>query len=159
MNALRTRKVIVTLFAGFALIQLVPYGRDHSNPPVVQQPEWDSPATHDLAERACFDCHSHETKWPWYSHVAPISWLTTRDVEEGRHHLNFSRWDVQRPHAVDEMGEEIEEGEMPLWIYLPLHPEARLSDAESKRLVKGLRETAEASPPGGGERGGGADRD
>jgi hypothetical protein len=59
------------------------YGRDHSNPPVRIEPRWDRARTRELAVRACFDCHSNQTRWPWYSHVAPISWLVQHDVEEG----------------------------------------------------------------------------
>ena len=66
------------------LIQLVPYGRDHTNPPVTQEVKWDSPRTRELAVGACYDCHSNLTEWPWYSNVAPISWLTQKDVDEGR---------------------------------------------------------------------------
>ncbi len=83
---------LLVLLAGFLLIQLVPYGRNHTNPPVLQEPNWDSPQTRALAQRACFDCHSNETEWPWYSHVAPVSWLVQRDVEEGREKVNFSTW-------------------------------------------------------------------
>ena len=64
------------IVGGFALTQVVPYGRNHTNPAVVYEPDWDSPETRALAERACFDCHSNETTWPWYSTIAPISWLT-----------------------------------------------------------------------------------
>ena len=71
-----------------AAAQLVPYGRDHDNPPVVAEPAWGSPATRELARRACFDCHSNETQWPWYSNIAPLSWLIQRDVDEGRDELN-----------------------------------------------------------------------
>jgi hypothetical protein len=62
------------------LIQLVPFGRDHTNPVVTAEPRWDSPVTRELADRACFDCHSNETEWPWYAGVAPVSWLVYRDV-------------------------------------------------------------------------------
>ena len=75
----------------FALIQLVPYGRSHKNPPVVQEPNWDA-QTRAIAKKACFDCHSNEVVWPWYSNIAPVSWLVQRDVDEGRRHLNFSEW-------------------------------------------------------------------
>ena len=61
---------------GFLLIQFVPYGRSHTNPPVLSEPAWDSPETRVLAQTACFDCHSNETDWsPWYTKVAPASWL------------------------------------------------------------------------------------
>ena len=84
--------VVIVAVGGFLLIQLVPFGRDHTNPPVVQEPKWDSPATRELAKRACFDCHSNETVWPWYSNIAPVSWLVANDTYEGRDHLNFSDW-------------------------------------------------------------------
>ena len=64
----------------FVVMQAVPYGRDHTNPPVIVEPAWDSPRTRELAVRACFDCHSNETKWPSYSHVAPLSWVVQRHV-------------------------------------------------------------------------------
>lgn len=121
-------------------IQFVPYGRDHSNPPVQGEPSWDSPETRTLVERACFDCHSNETDWPWYSHVAPASWLVQRDVMQGRETLNFSEW-PQNGDEASEAAEAVQEGEMPMAIYTWLHPEARLSDAERQRLVQGLRAT------------------
>ena len=142
------KKLIIGAFALFVLIQLVPYGRDHTNPPVQKEPAWDSPETRALVKRTCFDCHSHETVWPWYSHVAPVSWLVQHDVEDGRHELNFSTWGVKQKHAKD-AAEEVEEGEMPIPIYLPTHPEARLSDAEKAALIRGLRATVAQSPAGG----------
>lgn len=138
---------LAILIGGFVLIQLVPYGRSHTNPPIVSEPNWDSPETRALAKRACFDCHSNEVVWPWYSNVAPVSWLVQHDVEEGREHLNFSDWDATLRHWEDhdlseDLVEVIEEGEMPLPIYLPAHPEARLTAAEKTALVKGLMVTA-----------------
>ena len=123
----------------FLVMQLVPYGRDHSNPPVVSEPTWDSPQTRDLAERACFDCHSNETVWPWYSNVAPISWLVQHDVEEGREKLNFSTWAQGGGEEADEMTEVIAEGEMPMPIFLLTHAEARLTAAEKQALMNGLQ--------------------
>ena len=128
---------VVIILVGFGLIQLVPYGRDHTNPPVVEEPDWDSSQTRDLAVRACFDCHSNETVWPWYSKIAPVSWLVQRDVDQGRDHFNLSDWE-QRPAPGRLMAEAVREGEMPPWFYLPLHPEARLSDAEKEALAQGL---------------------
>lgn len=122
----------------FALLQLVPYGHEHSNPPVVGEPQWDSPQTRDLAVRGCFDCHSNETHWPWYSNIAPVSWLVQRDVVEGRRRLNFSEWN-RAQRAAREIGEAVSEGEMPPWFYLPLHPSARLTTAEKQALVAGLQ--------------------
>lgn len=127
----------VALVAIFVLIQAVPYGRDHDNPAVAAEPEWDHPQTRELFYRACGDCHSNETRWPWYSQVAPASWLLQRDVQEGREHLNVSEWG-QGEQEADEAAEMVEEGEMPLWFYLPLHAEARLTEQETDRLVRGL---------------------
>lgn len=121
-------------------MQLVPYGRDHSNPAVVAEPAWDSPETRALFVRACADCHSNQTVWPWYSNIAPVSWLVAHDVEEGRAKLNVSMWGQQRNEG-DEAAESVREGEMPLQIYLPTHPEARLTPAEREQLIAGLAAT------------------
>ena len=147
--------VLAVLVGGFLLIQLVPYGRDHRNPPVVAEPAWDSSQTRELADRACFDCHSNEVEWPWYSHVAPVSWLVQHDVEEGRQYLNFSEWGTGGREAEEgeELAESILDGEMPLPIFLVTHPEARLSESEKQILAKGLLATA------GGEGGAEAHRE
>ena len=123
---------------GFLLIQLVPYGRSHQNPPVVQEPTWDSPQTRTLAQRACFDCHSNETTWPWYSNVAPISWLIQHDVDEGRRRLNFSVW-TGSGRGLREVGEVITRGSMPPFYYSLIHPNAGLSSAEKQQLIQGLQ--------------------
>lgn len=148
--------ILIVLVGGFLLIQLVPYGRNHSDPPVVAEPQWDSPQTRELAQRACFDCHSNETMWPWYSNIAPVSWLVQRDVEEGREHLNFSEWGRGHEEA-DEMAEVIYEGSMPPSYFLITHPEARLSEAEKQTLAGGLTavgggESAAERGESGGER-------
>ncbi len=130
--------LILGLIVLVALIQLVPYGKNHTNPPVIAEPAWDSPQTRALAQRACFDCHSNETVWPWYSNIAPVSWLVMRDVQEGREKLNFSEWGQRRMKAVDEVGEVVREGEMPMPIYILQHPEARLTGAEREQLASGL---------------------
>lgn len=127
----------VLVVGGFLLIQLVPYGHNHTNPPVVQEPQWDSPQTRALAARACFDCHSNETAWPWYTNVAPASWLIQHDVEEGRRQLNFSEWNKPQREARN-AGRVVQRGEMPDPKYLPLHPDARLTDAEKQALIQGL---------------------
>jgi len=132
--------LVIGLVALFVLIQIVPYGRNHINPPVVQEPAWDSPQTRDLAKRACFDCHSNETVWPWYSNIAPVSWLVQNDTDEGRRRLNFSEWGRQEVE-VDEIGEVVMEGEMPPAKYFPTHPEARLSAVEREALARGLTAT------------------
>jgi hypothetical protein len=132
---------VAVAFVGLALLmQLIPYGRDHNNPPVLSEPNWDSPATHELAKRACFDCHSNETTWPWYSNIAPVSWLVYHDVIEARDRMNFSEWGRPQP-GIDQVIEEIEEGGMPLPQYLLMHPNARLSAQEREALIEGLRKS------------------
>lgn len=133
--------IIVGGIVFFLLVQLVPYGKDHTNPPVVNEPVWDSPQTRALAKRACFDCHSNETVWPWYSNIAPASWLIYRDVVEGRRKFNLSDWQSASLSDVGEVAEVISEGEMPPLQYLPLHPEATLSQPEKLQLIDGLRAT------------------
>ena len=100
---------LLGLAALFALIQIVPYGRDHTNPSGGHPIKWDSARTQRLMRGACMDCHSNETEWPWYSNVAPVSWLVQNDVDEGRRGLNLSTGDPE----VDEMIETIREGSMP----------------------------------------------
>ncbi len=116
-----------------------------TNPPVSGNVA--APAAIDrLLRRACYDCHSHETAWPWYSQVAPVSWLTVHDVHEGRHELNFSTWDTlpeeQRRKRMKESAEEIRAGEMPPWSYRLMHPEARLSPTEQNALIQWVTEQA-----------------
>jgi hypothetical protein len=129
-------KIFKWLLLVVVAIQFIPYGHDHSNPPVTKEPHWDSPQTKDLIERACFDCHSNQTGWRFYSYIAPASWLVARDVEGGRRHLNFSEWDHPQKHAED-VAEMVRNGAMPLWYYLPLHPSAKLTDAEKSALIEG----------------------
>ncbi len=128
-------KILLGLGAFLLLAQLVPVNLD--NPPVEE--EIPAPAeVRAILERSCYDCHSNETRWPWYSKVAPISWLVAYDIAEARGHLNFSTWNRYTPkkrnHKLEELREEVGEGKMPLWIYPPLHPEARLSDADKEAL-------------------------
>ena len=129
--------IAVGLF-GFA--QLIPYGRDHTNPPLLAEPAWDSQTTRTLFFRGCRDCHSNETSWPWYSFVAPASWLLQSDVNEGRSHLNVSEWGHGKQHG-DEAAKMVREAEMPPWFYLPLHSNAKLSRAERALFIKGLENT------------------
>lgn len=119
-------------------IQLIPYGHNHNNPDVLAEPPWLDQATRDLAVRACYDCHSNETTWPWYADLAPVSWLVQRDVEEGRRVLNFSEWGSSGRRAF-EASEVVLEGEMPPVYYTWLHPQAKLSSAERQALAAGLQ--------------------
>ena len=138
------KKIFLTLLSvlivGFLLIQLVPYGREHTNPPVLAEPEWDSTQTRTYFMLACGDCHSNETVWPWYSSIAPISWLVQHDVDEGREYLNISEWGT-REFEAEEAAEVFKEGEMPPIQYYPTHPEARLSAAERSTFMHGLVNT------------------
>jgi hypothetical protein len=117
-------KVLKWGLLALVLIQLVPFGHTHTNPPVMKEPTWDSPDTRALFQRACFDCHSNETVWPWYSHIAPVSWLLQRDVNGGRRHLNVTEWSLPQRHTKG-VTEEVKGGDMPPWFYLPMHPAAR----------------------------------
>ena len=134
------RRVAGIGVAVFVLAQLVPYGRTHTNPPKLAEPPWDSPETRTLFLRSCGDCHSNGTVWPWYSFVAPVSWLVQHDVDEGRSHLNVSEWGHGRQHG-DEASEMIRKDEMPPWVYRPLHMDTRLMPAEREAFVAGLEAT------------------
>jgi hypothetical protein len=122
----------------FVLIQAVPYGRKHRDPPVTREVRWNSPQTRALAARACFDCHSNLTAWPWYSNVAPVSWLLQRDVDDGRATLNFSEWNRPQEGAGD--AAEAARGGMSPWFYTFL----------GAALAAGLAATIAADPPPGG---------
>lgn len=134
------RRLSVTAAVLLVAAQFVPVSR--TNPPV--ETDVAAPAEVDaILRRACYDCHSNETVWPWYSRVAPVSWLVAHDTNEGREHLNFSTWNrlsiPEQHEALDELWEEVESGGMPLPIYLPLHPEARLSDADKAAIQAWVR--------------------
>lgn len=128
---------IIIILVVALLIQLIPLTGRGNNPAVVFEPNWDSPQTRDLVKRACFDCHSNETVWPWYSYVAPVSWLIYNDVMEGRSRMNFSEWNTTQRN-VEEINSIINEGEMPPSIYLLMHPTANLTAAEKQQLISGL---------------------
>lgn len=135
-------KILLTGLAGlvlfFLVIQLVPYGRNHTNPPVTNQVQWDSPRTQELFNRACADCHSNESVWPWYSNVAPVSWLVAHDVSEGREKFNISQSLGRNAH---EAAKAVQEGEMPMGIYVLMHPTAKLTASERQELIQGLTNT------------------
>lgn len=145
----------------FGLMQVVPYGRTHSNPPVTGEPQWASAETRDLAVRACYDCHSNETKYPWYSNVAPVSWLTQNHIDEGRSKLNFSEFTTHRGEA-EEAVEVLENGEMPpnYYTWFGLHGTSKLTEDEKLQLIAGLKATpgfAEGGRGGTGVAAGGDD--
>jgi cytochrome c551/c552 len=132
----------------FLLLQIPPSFFE-TNPPVKAEPQWDSAQTRTLAQRACFDCHSNETDWGWYTRIAPSSYLVLFDVIRGRGHLNFSEWNStaqsgegrERRNSLREVDEQVNSGAMPPWYYLLLHPQANLSAAEKQQLIQGLRAT------------------
>jgi hypothetical protein len=124
--------------------QLIPVPR--TNPQI----ETEVPVSAELAavlRRSCFDCHSNETVWPWYSRVAPVSWLVARDVYEGREHLNYSTWNrrsaEEQAEAIHESWEHAVEGDMAPWYYEMMHARARLSEADLA-LLRSWAETAPA---------------
>jgi len=135
------RRLIVIAIIALLAAQLIPIDRD--NPP--SEGEISPPsAVHAILERSCYDCHSNETQWPWYAWVAPVSWLVASDVDEAREHLNFSTWQKytadERRELLEEIREEVESGEMPLWFYLPMHPDANLSTADVQRIAQWTRD-------------------
>jgi hypothetical protein len=137
-------------------IQLVPYGHDHSNPAVRAEAPWPDDESRAIAERSCYDCHSNETDWPWYSNVAPMSWLVQHDVDEGRSELNFSEWP---PDDADDLHDPVEHGEMPPAKYTRLHGDAKLSAAERDHLEEALRQMERDDDHAGRGRGGSDDDD
>ena len=149
----RRRAVLIAvggLLGMMLLVQLVPYGRAHTNPATTSEPRWDSPRTRALALRACGDCHSAKTTWPWYSNIAPVSWLVQRDVDSGRKALDFSAWDRPQDAGAGDIVEQVQGGSMPPWYYTILHRHASLSPNDRTQLVRGLQATLAASPPVGG---------
>lgn len=147
----RVGQILGALVAMLVLAQLK--RPDHTNPPVTGEIE--APAeVKALLKRACFDCHSNETVWPWYSNVAPVSWVVSHHVDEGRRELNFSEWKSysvkKQAHKMEEADEQIGEGEMPMGGYVALHAQAKLTDAEKTALqtwAKALKAELEAPPP------------
>ncbi len=122
----------------FLLIQLIPFGRNHTNPPTVSEPNWSSPEARALVKEHCFQCHSNETEWPWYSNIAPGSWLIAMDVIEGRKKFNFSDW-KNKPGELDEMVGAIQEGEMPPIQYWIFHPNSKMNDQQKQELINALQ--------------------
>lgn len=135
------RVSLLVLLALFVMIQFVPVAK--TNPPPVTG-EIVAPAkVKAVFRKSCYDCHSNETVYPWYNHVAPVSWLLARDVTVGRKEVNFSAWqqmpEDRQNRKRQKIWKEIASGEMPPWFYLPLHPAAKLSDSD-KAIVKAWSE-------------------
>lgn len=134
-------KVLGVLIVLFVAIQFVPYGKNHSNPESVAEPNWDSQQTKATFMTLCGDCHSHGTTWPGYSKVAPVSWLVQHDVDEGREHFNVSMWGVQEKNEGNDAAHEYGTGEMPPWIYTLPRPQTKLSQGEKDQFIAGLKAT------------------
>ena len=131
------RRALLVALGVLVAIQLVPVSRDNGPGTVdaVEAP----PEVKTLLRRVCANCHSGATEWPWYSRVAPVSWLVAHDVHHGREHLDFATLPAAKPKKkaklFGEIAEEVEEGGMPPWYYRLVHAEARLTDAERKVIV------------------------
>jgi len=147
------KKLILLLVVLLVIAQLVPYPPAENPPPGEEVP---APAeVRTILRTSCYDCHSNETVWPWYSNVIPTKWLVRNHVREGRGHLNFSSWEVYPPERaarkLEEVVEMVEGGEMPLQSYERMHPGAELTSEEAARLMDWARSLRESS--GGGEAG------
>jgi hypothetical protein len=140
--------VVGVLIVGFIILQLVP-GYARTNPPVLYHVQWSSPETETLMRTACYDCHTNETVWPWYSQIAPVSWLVVKDVNEGREAMNFSEGTGEI--EAEELIEQIEEGVMPPRSYLITHPDANLSADQIAVLIQGIHVTSFAGIRNGDE--------
>ena len=147
MAMMKKLKWIFAVLAVFGLLQFTNPAR--TNPPTVN--DWIAtnappPPVAARLRAACYDCHSNETKWPWYGRIAPASWLVVHDVNEGRKHLNFSDWPPAADRAAkkfDRISEVLDYREMPPQKYTLLHPEARLTAADRQELTGWLDAAAE----------------
>lgn len=136
---------LLTAGVGFVLLQVfpvsilgVPTQEIGANPPE-RFPFDGGPEIETILRKACFDCHSNETRWPIYTRIAPASWLMARDIHKARTHLNFSKWrdadEDERQGDRENCWDKIQSGEMPPWFYIfPFHRDARLTDAEKSAL-------------------------
>jgi len=135
----------MVLVAILLAVQLIPMAR--TNPAPTRDVRWDTTATRDLAVRSCADCHSDATAWPWYSHVAPVSWFVINHVNDGRRHLNFSEWNLPQRATFDDVEKNVTSGDMPIWNYVLMHKDAKLTPGETTQLLAGLRATFLQDPP------------
>jgi hypothetical protein len=133
-------KKIFYLLIGIFILALISFflSGSKTNPPVKNKVEWDSQSTREQFYLSCSDCHSNETRWPWYSNFAPVSWLIINDVKEARAHFNISTKEQGHGYESTEM---VESEVMPLDEYLFMHPEARMDSEEKEYFIVGLRKT------------------
>ena len=132
------RKLIVGFMLTIAATLVSGFFVPRTNPPISYTPKWDTEETRLQFIASCADCHSHETKWPWYSYIGPSAFLVWSNVEEGREHFNIS---VRKMGEADDAGEEVLEGSMPPKDYLLLHRDAGLAESQKKAFAKGLTAT------------------
>ena len=141
-------KLILVGLGVFVLIQFVPYRVN--NPPTRDEPAWDSPKTRQLAVRACYACHSNETKVLAFEKVAPIQWYIANHVKEGRVAVNFSEWHTAAGEEAHDSAKAVDDGMPPSYFtYFGLHQESKLTQAEFQELINGLNKTIAADPPVG----------
>jgi len=134
------KKVLVVLMVVGAGIQFI--RPEASNPPEQYRLESDTPVpVVKILRRSCGDCHTHSTVWPWYSHVAPVSWLVRNHVNKARKKMDFSKW-APDPHELGAICREISSGAMPMPSYLWIHRDAKLSPAEIKLICDWTREAS-----------------
>jgi hypothetical protein len=135
----------------FVIIQLFPSGRQ-DNQPVIGQDLFEVAEIPDeigvLLKTACYDCHSQSVRYPWYSYVAPVSWLVARDVNIGRENLDFGKWGSlskrDQIKVLGEISDEVEDGFMPMQIYITMHSEADLTEQQREKIVAWTESFAEA---------------
>ena len=146
MKNKKFKYLLTGLIAVLVIIQFYPV--DRTNPAVRGEIEA-SQQVKNILKRSCNDCHSYETHWPFYSYIAPASWLVVKDVKEGREELNFSEWDKysqeEKAEKAEEIIEEIEEDEMPMKIYRLTHPDAKLSEEETETIRQWTNLIAESA--------------
>ncbi len=139
MNKTRLALILIGGAIGlFLLIQLIPFGHNRTNPPVVSEPKWSDSQARSLVKEHCFQCHSNETQWTWYSNIAPGSWLITFDVIAGRGKFNFSDWN-RKPGELDEMIGAVQEGEMPPIQYWIFHPSSKMDTQQKQEVIDALK--------------------
>ena len=147
------KRILLILVVLLVVAQFIRPAR--TNPPIDPAHELQAPQpAASILQRSCIDCHSNRTVWPWYSQVAPVSWLLARDVKNGRKEMNFSEWTTftrrRQANKLKQACEQVEQHEMPLWFYVPLHPKSKLTDADRKVLcdwAKGERARIIAAHP------------
>lgn len=148
---MKEKTIWMILIAIIVIMQLIPSGRpevinENPNGLLVNNDVPDSVAY--ILRTTCYDCHSNETVYPWYSYVAPVSWLISRDTRLGREELNFSNWEsndkMKKAKLLSDIVEEVSDGGMPMAIYPLMHPEAKLTKADRQIIVDWAEEYAES---------------